>query len=99
MGEATGRRVDRLCYAVAAALLLSGLAHLVVAAIYPRPWYGPLSWRKPVTFGVSFGTALAAVTWVSAYLRLSGRRRAVLLGVFAADCVVEVTGISVQAWR
>jgi hypothetical protein len=99
MAESTRRRVDRLCYAVAAALLVSGLAHLVVAALYPRPWYGPLSWRKPVSFGMSFGTTLAAVTWVSAYLRLTERRRTVLLSVFAADCVVEVTGISVQAWR
>jgi hypothetical protein len=94
-----GRPVERVCYVVGAALVLSGLAHLVVAAIYPRQWLGPLSWRKPVTFGLSFGTTLAAITWVSGYLRLSSRTRAVLLGVFAVDCVVEVTGITVQAWR
>lgn len=84
---------------VGAALILSGLAHLVVAAVSPRPWLGPLSWRKPVTFGLSFGTTLIAITWVSSYVRISGRARAVLLGVFAADCIVEVTGITVQAWR
>jgi hypothetical protein len=99
MTEATGRHVQRLCYVVAAALVLSGLAHLVVAAVDPRPWYGPLSWRKPVTFGLSFGTTLAAVAWVSSYVALPARWRVVLLGVFAVDCVVEVTGISVEAWR
>ena len=52
-----------------------------------------------MTFGVSFGITLVAITWVTTYLRLSTRARTVLLGVFAADCVVEVAGITVQAWR
>ena len=93
------RPVERTCYLIGTVLVLSGLAHLVVAMIYPRPWLGPLSWRKPITFGVSFGTTLVAISWVSSYLRLSSRTRAVLLGIFALDCVVEVTGITVQAWR
>src|SRR3954449_6962335 len=93
------RPVEKACYLIAAALVLVGIAHLGVALALPRPWDGPLSWRKPVTFGVSFGTVLASVTWVTSYLRLTDRTRAVLLGVFAADCVVEVTGIAVQAWR
>lgn len=92
-------RLARACYLVGTALIAAGLLHLVVALIYPRPWLGPLSWRKPVTFGVSFGLTLIAITWVASYLRLSPRTRAVLLGVFAVDCVVEVTGITVQAWR
>lgn len=93
------RPVERVSYAVAAVLVASGLFHLVVAALDPRPWEGPLSWRKAVTFGLSFGLTLASVTWVSRSLRLGDRVRAGLLGVFAADCVVEVTGITVQAWR
>ncbi len=92
-------RVDRWCYAVGAVLVVSGLVHLGVAAIYPRPWTGPLSWRKPVTFGLSFGIVLATVVWVTSYLRISARLRSVLLAVFAVDCVVEVAGITVQAWR
>jgi hypothetical protein len=93
------RRVERICYLIGVVLICSGLAHLVVAGIYPRPWLGPVSWRKAVTFGLSFGTVLIAITWVTSYLRLPARVRAVLLGVFAADSVVEVTGITVQAWR
>jgi hypothetical protein len=98
-GFAAARPVERVCYAVGAGLIASGLAHLIVAAADPRPWDGPLSWRKAVTFGLSFGTTLVAVTWVARSLRLGRRTRVWLLGVFAADCVVEVTGITVQAWR
>jgi uncharacterized membrane protein (DUF485 family) len=93
------RTAEHIAYTVGAALILVGLVHLIVALKYPRPWMGPLSWRKPVTFGVSFGTMLISVTWVATYLRLPQRRRRLLLGVFAADCVLEVTGITVQAWR
>ena len=93
------RPVERICWLVGAALIGSGLVHLVVAVADPRPWLGPLSWRKPVTFGLSFGTVLIAITWVAGYLPLTERRRRVLLGVFAADSVLEVAGITIQAWR
>jgi hypothetical protein len=96
---ATLRPIERLCYAVAAILVASGLFHLAVAAVDPRPWDGPLSWRKAVTFGLSFGITLASVTWVAGPLRLRDSTRTWLLGVFAVDCVVEVAGITVQAWR
>ncbi|MFE4967685.1 hypothetical protein [Streptomyces sp. NPDC056660] len=93
------RPAERLCHATGALLVLSGLVHLVVFAVDGGPWYGPVSWRKPVTFGLSFGLTLIAVTWVTSYLRIGERLRTVLLVVFAADCVVEVGGITLQAWR
>ncbi|MEV6837987.1 hypothetical protein AB0N17_26335 [Streptomyces sp. NPDC051133] len=93
------RATDRLCHATGLFLVLSGLAHLVVFAVDGGPWDGPVSWRKPVTFGLSFGLTLMAITWVTSYLRVGARLRSVLLLVFAADCVVEVGGITLQAWR
>ncbi|WP_406441268.1 hypothetical protein OHB00_36565 [Streptomyces sp. NBC_00631] len=93
------RPAERLCQATGALLVLSGLAHLVVFAVDGGPWYGPVSWRKPVTFGLSFGLTLMAVTWITSYLRTGERLRTVLLLVFAADCLVEVGGITLQAWR
>ncbi|MET7684149.1 hypothetical protein [Streptomyces sp. NPDC005423] len=93
------RPAERLCHATGAVLILSGLAHLVVFAVDGGPWYGPVSWRKPVTFGLSFGVTLIAVTWVTSSLRVAPRLRTVLLVVFAADCGVEVGGITLQAWR
>ncbi|WP_330460197.1 hypothetical protein OIB37_27030 [Streptomyces sp. NBC_00820] len=93
------RAAERLCHATGLILVLSGLVHLVVFAFDGGPWDGPISWRKPVTFGLSFGVTLLTLTWVTSYLRVGARTRAVLLVVFAADCVVEVGGITLQAWR
>ncbi|WP_369249616.1 hypothetical protein [Streptomyces sp. R41] len=95
----TLRPAERLCYATGALLIVSGLLHLVVFAVDGGPWDGPVSWRKPITFGLSFGLTLIAVTWVTSYLRVGTRLRTALLVVFAADCVVEVGGITLQAWR
>jgi hypothetical protein len=80
-------------------LIASGLFHLGVLLVTHGTWLGPVSYRKPMTFGLSFGVTLLAVCWVADRLVLRPRTRAWLLGVFAADCVVEVTGITVQAWR
>ncbi|MER6783836.1 hypothetical protein ABT330_04095 [Streptomyces sp. NPDC000658] len=85
--------------AIALLLIVSGLFHLAVFAVDGGPWDGPVSWRKPVTFGLSFGVTLLAVVQVTSYLRTGRRLRTALLGVFAADCVVEVGGITLQAWR
>jgi len=85
----------RIAYAIGVVLILSGLFHLMVFAIDGGPWEGPVGWRKAITFGLSFGITLISVAWVTSYLRAS----AVLLGIFAADCVLEVGLITVQAWR
>ncbi|MEU9013855.1 hypothetical protein AB0D12_29630 [Streptomyces sp. NPDC048479] len=93
------RAVERLCYVTGAVLIAAGLFHLGVFFVDGGPWTGPVSWRKPFTFGVSFGLTLIAVAWVTSYLRIGARARSVLLGLFAADCVLEVGGITLQAWR
>jgi hypothetical protein len=89
--------VKRLGYLIGALLIVSGLVHLGVLLVTGGTWTGPVSYRKPMTFGLSFGVTLLAVTWVVQRLRM--RRKDLLLGIFAADCVLEVTGITVQAWR
>ncbi|RFU37847.1 hypothetical protein DZF91_30760 [Actinomadura logoneensis] len=94
-----GRRVERACYVVGAVLLLSGLVHLAVYAVDGGPWTGPVSWRKPITFGLSFGLTVVSLTWVASFVRLGDRVRAAVLGVFTAASVVEVALITVQKWR
>ncbi|WP_371774440.1 hypothetical protein [Streptomyces sp. NBC_01438] len=93
------RPAEGFCYATGAVLIASGLVHFVVLLVDGGSWAGPVSWRKPVTFGLSFGLTLIAVAWVSSYLRIGVRAPTMLLGLFAADCVLEVAGITVQAWR
>jgi hypothetical protein len=94
-----GYRVERVYYVLGGVLVAAGVLHLGVFAVDGGPWYGPVSWRKPATFGLSFGLTLITVTWVASYLPLGDRLRTVLLGSFAADCFVEVGGITLQAWR
>jgi hypothetical protein len=92
-------RVETVAYVIGGLLMLSGVVHFAVFLIDGGPWEGPVSWRKPTTFGLSFGLTLITVAWVSSSLILRPRTRAWLLGVFAADCVLEVAGITIQAWR
>ncbi|MEU4231706.1 hypothetical protein AB0F17_46050 [Nonomuraea sp. NPDC026600] len=89
--------MTRLWYLIGLLLIVSGLVHLGVFVVDGGPWDGPVSWRKPFTFGVSFGLSVLSLTWVAQFVRLRGRD--VLLGVFAVASVVEVALITVQAWR
>lgn len=94
-----GRRVERVCYVLGLVLMASGAFHFTVFLVRGGPWEGPVSWRKPTTFGLSFGLTLIAVAWVASWLKLSERTRTLALGIFAADCFLEVGGITLQAWR
>lgn len=93
------RPVERVAYAIGSALLAAGLFHFGVFLVDGGSWEGPVSWRKPTTFGLSFGLTLMTIAWISSYLTVRPRTRAWLLGILAADCVLEVAGITVQAWR
>jgi hypothetical protein len=94
-----GRPVERVGYIVGALLFVSGLTHLGILAIIDGSWEGPLSLRKAVTFGLSFGLTLITIVWVAAFLRLSDRARSVLLGAFTVACAIETSLVSLQAWR
>jgi hypothetical protein len=94
-----GARVERVAIAVGAALFASGLVHLAVLAISGGPWTGPVSLRKPATFGLSFGLTLVTVAWVTHFIRFGDRARSILVGAFTVTSVVEVALVSMQAWR
>lgn len=85
----------RIGYWVSVVLFASGLFHLLVFAVDGGPWDGPVSWRKPVTFGLSFGLTLATFVWVGTLVRI----RPFVVALFTAVSVYEVLGITVQAWR
>src|SRR5262245_39553990 len=63
-----GRPVERWCYRIGALLIVAGLVHLGVFVVDGGSWQGPVSWRKPVTFGLSFGLTLITITWVTSFL-------------------------------
>jgi hypothetical protein len=91
------RTIDRAGYLIGGLLLLSGLVHLAVLLVTGGTWLGPLSMRKPMTFGVSFGLTVAAAVWATSFLQT--RMRGLLLVVLYAAGIVEVALITVQAWR
>jgi hypothetical protein len=94
-----GRRAERIAYAVGAVLFLSGTVHAIVLLATGGSWLGPLSLRKAVTFGLSFGLTLASVAWATSFLTVRDRWRNVLLGTFTVASVAEVALVSMQAWR
>lgn len=94
-----GERAERVGYLVGAALFVSGLVHLGVLVATGGSWSGPVSWRKPMSFGLSFGLTLATIVWVLSQVPLRRDTRARLLTAFTAACALEVTVITVQAWR
>lgn len=89
-----GQQTERAAYVVGALLTASGLIHLAILVVSGAPWTGPLSLRKPTTFGLSFGLTLTTVTWVASFLPLSTRARSMLLGMFTAACVFETALVS-----
>lgn len=93
------RRIELTGYTIGVLLICVGVFHLAVLLVTGDTWTGPVSWRKPMTFGLSFGLTLITIVWVSSYVRLGEQVRHWLLGLFAAACVLEVTLITVQAWR
>ena len=90
---------QRFAYWCAALLVLSSVFHLGVYVVDGGPWEGPLSWRKPIVFGLSFGITLATMSWVMTFIRPRRLWGWVLLGVFSVASLAEVFLISMQTWR
>jgi hypothetical protein len=91
------RTIDRVGYVIGGLLFLSGIGHLVILLVTGGTWLGPLSMRKPMTFGLSFGLTVGAAVWATSFLRT--KMRGFLLSVFYVASVVEVGLITLQAWR
>lgn len=93
------KAVERAAYGSGGLLILSGVIHLAVLLMSGGTWEGPLSLRKPTAFGLSFGLTLINVTLLASFVPLKDRSRTLLLGGFAAACVLETFLVSLQAWR
>ncbi|CAM5265620.1 hypothetical protein [Streptomyces narbonensis] len=96
---ARSRAVRRIPVGAALLLLASAASHTLVLALDGGPWDAPVSWRKPITFGLSFGVSVLTVTWICRLLALPARTRALLLSAFTAASLLETGLITLQAWR
>ena len=79
-------------------LIVSGVVHMLVWAIDGGPWEGPVTWRKPILFGISGGLTAISAGW--AFAKLPQRRWDRLLAwSTAVTLAVEVALIDLQRWR
>lgn len=96
---ADARPPQWLAYTVGTVLVGVGVAHLLGYAVLGGPWVGPVAWRKPFAFGVSFGITTVTLAWLSGYLRLGRRSQWWLLAPLAAANTSEVAWVTVQRAR
>jgi hypothetical protein len=93
------RPAQRFGYLAGGALVLIGLAHLLAWLAVGGAWAGPVSFRKPTTFGLSFGLTTITLAWITGRLRIADRTRWLLLGPLALADTYEVAWVSTQRWR
>ena len=91
--------IERIGYLTGVVLMVSGLFHLGILVSTGGSWDGPLSWRKPATFGLSFGLTLITIVWVTSFVRLRERNRTMILGALTTASVIETVLITMQTWR
>jgi hypothetical protein len=85
---------------VAASLLgVSAAFHLAVLIATGGDWSGAVSFRKPITFGISVGLLLWTCGWVMDRLPSRKRLEGVLAAVLVSSGLIEVALITTQAWR
>ena len=79
-------------------LVVSGLAHVAMWAVLGGPWEGPVTWRKPILFGISGGLTCLSLGW--AWAQLPWRCGDAWLATATAwSLLVEVGLIDMQRWR
>lgn len=93
------KSASRRLGAAAVILIASALLHVVVLLAVSGQWAGPVSLRKPITFGLSMGMLLWTLGWVIDRLPSKPRLERLLGTTLAASGLIEVGLISVQAWR
>ena len=87
-----------LLAALGAIMVASGLVHVPVWAVLGGPWEGPVTWRKPILFGISGGLTSLSLGWI--WSKLPWRwGDAWLAAATAWALFIEVVLIDLQRWR
>ena len=89
---------QRFAYSIGFLLMMSGAFHLAVLLASGGSWEGPLSWRKAISFGFSFGISTLSLVWVTHYLRGSKFVNCVMW-ILGTAMLVEVGLVTMQVWR
>jgi hypothetical protein len=89
----------RVAYAVGTVLILVGVAHGITWLVVGGPWEGPVTFRKPYTFGVSFGATTITLAWFADRLGIGRRAGWLLLVPLALASISEVAWVSMQRAR
>jgi hypothetical protein len=90
---------QRLAYLVGLLLVATGVVHAAIWAVVGGTAEGPLSWRKPVTFGFSFGLTDITLAWVAGWLPVRRRTGWIASVLLCASTALEVAWVSVQHAR
>jgi hypothetical protein len=96
---AEARGYQRLAYVVGAGLILIGLTHAALWALAGGSVSGAVSWRKPTTFGISFGVTTVTLAWVATYLPVRKAVGWTAAGLLGAAVTYEVAWVTVQRAR
>lgn len=89
----------RLLWGLGLLLVLSGLAHVVVwLATGAAPLDGPVSWRKPIVFGLSGGVTTLSLAWLVSLVPASPARTR-WSRIYAGTMALEILLIDLQRWR
>jgi hypothetical protein len=90
---------QRLAYLVGAGLIVVGLAHAAMWALAGGSASGAVSWRKPTTFGISFGLTTVTLAWVATWLPVRKAIGWTAAGLLCAAVIYEVAWVTVQHAR
>lgn len=90
---------QKFAYLIAGFLIASGVVHTAVLLLDGGSWEGPVSWRKAITFGFSFGITTLSLAWVMNFFPKYRLRNWLLMGTLGVAMFVEVFLVTMQRWR
>ena len=90
---------QRLAYVVAALLFTSGVFHFIVLLVSGDSWSGDVSFRKPTTFGLSFGVTLATTAWFLTFFAKNRVLGWIAMNLLTVTISYEVFAVTLQRWR
>ncbi len=98
-GWRTGGTPVRVAAVIGLALMVVGLLHGIAFLVAGGAWQGPVAWRKPFAFGLSFGLTTVTVAWIVWRLELGRKLAWLLLVLFSTAATIEVGWVSLQRAR